>query len=225
MSEQYMDYDDLVGSIGRKVPYCSGCETAEFDELHPIVQTKDAKGKDINHCPYCGDKLGMRREDRVKNQFKEDLGPDGLARKLLRPVAEAPRDTVSRLFTSPYGKVEIHVSVKSYFAPYVTVNGVRHDAGDPHNWEDQKDARNTLAQIKHIKTNRAKARAIKVMIDETFSTESMMKAMTEIEVAYDDAAADEYAEFINKLALIIATVHRDPNALSRVDLDEVKKAA
>jgi hypothetical protein len=105
--------DDLVKNIDGKVPWCVGCQTADFDGHIEVI--KGENGKDHRVCPYCGERLGMKTESRINT---------AIDRPVLFVDLESPRDSVTRLFTSPWGKVRAHISVHSYFAPFVELNGL-----------------------------------------------------------------------------------------------------
>jgi hypothetical protein len=103
---------DLVSNIGRKVLYCGGCTTADFEGYAPL-EVKDDKGKTFKACPHCGEKLFLRSEDRIHNTGEG---------KVLFVAFTAPRSTVIRLFSSPWGRVRLYISVNSFFAPFVDLN-------------------------------------------------------------------------------------------------------
>jgi hypothetical protein len=169
--------DSLIENISRKVLYCSGCETAEFENEH-IPEIKGENGKDYKHCPWCGERLTMRSQDRIHSSG------DG---KVLAPDISAPRDSVTRLFTSPWGKVKAHISVHSYFAPFIELNGVN-------------------------------SPAIKRLIDEEFSTESIAESSKEL----PPSDVWQYLGFVDHLKQIVAAIHRDPNAIPELDYDKVQ---
>jgi hypothetical protein len=112
MTEQSTSTDSLIENIGRKVAWCRECETAEFTREETITNDK---GKVIRVCEYCGERLGTRSADRAHKYVE---------RPVLQADLNAPRSSVTRLFTSPWGRVKAHVSVHSYFAPFVELNGV-----------------------------------------------------------------------------------------------------
>lgn len=104
--------DSLIENIGRKVPWCRECATADFTKEETTV---DDRGKTVRICEYCSDTLTTRAESRI------NVAVD---RPVLFSDINAPRSSVTRLFTSPWGKVRAHISVHSYFAPFVELNGV-----------------------------------------------------------------------------------------------------
>jgi uncharacterized protein YbaR (Trm112 family) len=118
------DTDVLIESIGRKVLYCKN-DNLVVTEEDAIILPHEETGRDALCCPQCTGRLKLRSEDRINWENVVQYDPvDKMPMKLIRPSVDAPRDSVTRWFTSPWGRVKAHISVHSYFAPFVELNGV-----------------------------------------------------------------------------------------------------
>ena len=207
MSEKYKDSEeDLISSIGRKVLYCSGCETADF-EHQTLPEIPNEKGKLFKHCPYCGDKLNMRREDRIKEHREV---------KVLLIDRNAPRDSVTRLMDSPWGRIKVHVSTHSFFAPFVT----KADPVEIKYWDSGTASKEPKTDIVYPEMP-----AIKRIIDEEFSDEAIQKSLTELGPYTPGTEPWPVTAFLGNLWNMVTGIHRDPNAVPSLDLTKEVIAA
>lgn len=121
--ENILSDQHLISSIGKKVLYCNACLTADFGG-EEINATDDGHGKAVKLCPYCADPLIMRSEDRIKNLLQSPESETAWINKHSQELSGVPHSTVTRYFNTPYGRVKMHISVHSWFAPVVTLNDV-----------------------------------------------------------------------------------------------------
>lgn len=169
-----------------KVPYCQDCK----EQLTPeeLVTTTNENKKTIQVCPYCGERVHLVHPSRIK----ADNFVEGERKHAAQEDPGSPRDSVTRTFLSPWGTVKAHISVRSFFAPFVQLNG-------------------------------KSCPAIKRMIDEEFSKESIEQAYA---VLYTKKTAvniwqNTLSDFAHKLRHLVESIHLDPQAAESAEVDLV----
>lgn len=176
----------------KKVPYCVGCITADF-----VPQTVNENGREKKVCPYCGDFLIKKSLAKIAEaeRRRKNRGWNAM-------LASQTPDVVTRYIDSPWGKLTIQVSTHSFFAP-----AVRHV---------KKGIVKSIESLEWKETKRwVNLPAIKRMIDEEFSEESVQAAAE----VMPGGRNIEFVSFWRKLESVIEQIHNDPNPKKMADLN------
>jgi hypothetical protein len=121
---------DLIQNIENKIATCVDCRMILSDDAiesyEVTLRGRDKSGnpkvKTKLKCGYCGGGIKMRTEDRA-HSIHYKTTTQGAMGSPDRPYS----DSVTRIMDSPWGPIRMQISARSFFAPFVTVNG-KHSA-------------------------------------------------------------------------------------------------
>jgi uncharacterized Zn-finger protein len=199
-----------ITSIGRKVLYCGGCQTADFDE--PIITTLDDGKTTTPYCPYCAEHLTLRSEDRIShNTLGKPLGDK-----------HSKRSWVIRLIPTPWGKLRFAVSThanqcyNAFFIPALMDSGDRDKRGNPIMYRGVPIPTGVDTIWYYPESN---ASMVKELINDDFSEASLYSAWQKLEGHKIGLVA--FSKFLDTLKEVVHHVHTSVNPVLELDLEGV----
>jgi hypothetical protein len=217
------------------VLYCLTCETSDFQGRTPTKrtestynqQTEKSYYRDYSICPLCDEHLVERRTG-FKGGRKSDTEEPSVRKHQYKEDSRRPNtDSVVREWVSSLGKVRIHLSRHSYFAPMVFLAGKESPAIK--RLVDEALSSANLADYFMPKLDYYKSKGQTKYVEYLSAHVKALSAESEqaIQQSFDELATDwvQLAVLVEFLSSLIQRVHHDPNPAPYLDLDVTKAAA